>query len=530
MEYITKFLWFALASLVVNCMVGYGLSRSGNNLGAKLRKLAFRSMLQRSMGWFDLSENTTGELTTILGADVEAVEGLVGLPLGYRVRVLTSVITGVAIALSYSIQIGLVAIACVPFIMGAGMLQVCCTRNKVVETTDGPSPPTIMEQGLRGISSVQAYNLEGKVGDDYERALEPESAGKVKSGIIAGTVFGFSQMAVFVSFAVVFYVGSELLVAVKIDFVSFFTSVLAVMFGALGASQVSADFNSRQRGLICAARIFSTFEGPTDGSEEDVGDIVPIKGDIKFESCEFSYPARPDFPIFYGDGVSLTVAQKESIGLVGRSGSGKSTILQIVMRFYESTGGSASLDGKEFSDLNVNNLRSQVGYVGQLPTLFNGTVKQNILLGKPDASDAEIINACKAAQAHEFILDLSDGYETEVGAGGGMLSGGQKQRIAIARAIIRDPKILVLDEATAALDNESQKLVQATLDDLQVTQPRTTLTVAHRLLTVKDCDKIAFLGDGGVIEMGKHSELLELKGNYYQLWCMQNSDEELDEK
>ena len=161
---------------------------------------------------------------------------------------------------------------------------------------------------------------------------------------------------------VVFYAGSELLVTLKIDFVSFFTSVLAVMFGALGASQVSADFNSRQRGLIAAARIFSTFEGPTDGSEEDVGEIVPIKGDIKFESCEFSYPARPDFPIFYGDGVSLSVSQKESIGLVGRSGSGKSTILQIVMRFYENTGGSASLDGREFSELNVNNLRNQVGY------------------------------------------------------------------------------------------------------------------------------------------------------------------------
>lgn len=189
-----------------------------------------------------------------------------------------------------------------------------------------------------------------------------------------------SLVEVFVSFAIVFATGSTLLVDQKIDFVSFFTSVLAVMFGALGASQVSADFNSRQRGLIAAARIFSTFDGPTDGSEVDAGDVAPISGDIAFKSCEFSYPARPDFPIFYKsearDGVNLSVAQKESIGLVGRSGSGKSTILQIVMRFYEITGGSATLDGRQFSDLNVNNLRNQVGYVGQLPTLFNGTVKE----------------------------------------------------------------------------------------------------------------------------------------------------------
>ncbi|KAL7533771.1 hypothetical protein ACHAXR_008989 [Thalassiosira sp. AJA248-18] len=528
--FIMKFLYFALASLVGNVMVGYGLSRSGSNLGAKLRNLAFSSMLKRSMGWFDLPENTTGELTSILGGDVEAVETLTGLPLGYRLRVLTSLISGVSIALAYSYQIGLVAILCVPFIGMAGMMQACCLRKKFVGASEGPSPPTIMEQGLRGISSVQAYNLESKVGDDYERALEPEKAGKVKAGIIAGTVFGFSQMAVFVSFAVVFYAGSELLVQGRVGFESFFTSVLAVMFGALGASQVSADFNSRQRGLIAAARIFSTLEGPTDGSEEDVGDIVPINGEIKFESCEFSYPARPDFPIFYKsperDGVNLTVAPQKSIGLVGRSGSGKSTILQIVLRFYEISGGSAALDGREFSDLNVNNLRSQVGYVGQLPTLFNGTVTQNVLLGKADATEAEIIAACKAAHCHDFIMDLSDGYETEVGPGGGLLSGGQKQRIAIARGIIRDPKILVLDEATAALDNESQKLVQAALDDLQVTQPRTTLTVAHRLLTIKDCDTIAFMGDGGVLEMGKHSDLLEMKGNYYQLWCMQGSEDE----
>jgi len=533
LPYISKFLYFALAALVGNMMVGFGLSRSGSKLGAKLRNLAFGSMMNKSMGWFDLPENTVGELTTILGADVEAVEGLVGLPLGHRVRVLTSLITGISIALSYSVEIGLVAIFCVPFIGIAGLLQACCLKKKFHAPTEGPSPPTIMEQGLRGIASVQAYNLESKVGDDYERALEPESAGKVKSGIVAGSVFGFSQMAVFVSFAIVFFTGSELMVQQKIGFVEFFTSVLAVMFGALGASQVSADFNSRQRAKISAARIFSTLEGPTDGSEEDVGAVVPISGDIKFECCEFSYPARPDFPIFYKspkqDAVNLSVAQKESIGLVGRSGSGKSTILQIVMRFYEITGGSASLDGREFSDLNVTNLRHQVGYVGQLPTLFNGTVQANILLGKPDASEDEIISACKAAQAHDFIMDLSDGYNTEVGPGGGLLSGGQKQRIAIARAIIRDPKILVLDEATAALDNESQKLVQATLDRLQTTQPRTTLTVAHRLLTVKDCDKIAFLGDGGVLEIGNHSDLLKMKGNYYELWCMQGSEEELEQ-
>jgi ABC-type multidrug transport system fused ATPase/permease subunit len=272
LTHITKFMYFALASLVGNCMIGYGLANSGSNLGAKLRSLSFGSMLKHSMGWFDLPEHSTGDLTNILGAEVESVEALVGLPLGFRVRVLTSVITGVAIALAYALQIGLVAIACVPFIMMAGMVQVCCSRKKMAEASNGPSPPTIMEQALRGIASVQAYNLEIKVGDEYEKALEPESSGKVKSGMIAGAVFGFSQMAgewqmtlsfptrsdltlmfgslrylVFVSFAIVFAVGSKLMVDAKIGFEPFFTSVLAVMFGALGASQGALLFSSLTR-------------------------------------------------------------------------------------------------------------------------------------------------------------------------------------------------------------------------------------------------------------------------------------------
>jgi len=528
-EFIVKFFYFALAALVGNMMVGYGLGRSGNKLAQKLRIKSFGSMMNRSMGWFDLPEHTTGDLTSILGADVEAVSGLVGLPLGYRVRALVSLLTGISIALKYSIEVGIVAVMCVPLIMIAGLVQSCCVRRRFASNTEGLSPGTIMEQGLRGIASVQAYGLESKVGADYEVALEPESNGKVKQGMVAGAVFGFTQFSVFVSFALVFFVGSQLLIQVKIDFISFFTSVLAVMFGALGASTVAADFNSRQKGLVAAARIYTTFYGPSDGSHEDQGTVMPIEGDITFQSVKFSYPSRPDSSIFYEsdtmDGVSLHVAPGESIGLVGRSGSGKSTVLQIVMRFYDITGGSASLDKKyEFADVNVKTLRSQIGYVGQLPTLFNGTVKENILLGKEDATDDEIIAACKLAQCHEFVLNLADGYDTHVGPGGNILSGGQKQRVAIARAIIKQPRILILDEATAALDNESQKLVQAALDDLSADY--TTLTVAHRLLTVKNCTKIAFLGDGGVLECGSHEELVALKGNYRELWNMQGGGSE----
>jgi ATP-binding cassette subfamily B (MDR/TAP) protein 1 len=262
-----------------------------------------------------------------------------------------------------------------------------------------------------------------------------------------------------------------------------------------------------------------------------------LEGTITFEDGQFAYPTRPDNLIFYpsetnnGTGLNLKVSAKESLGLVGKSGCGKSTILQMVLRFYDLTAGTCKLDGSnDIHNLNIGWLRKQIGYVGQQPTLFTGTVKENILLGKPEASEHEMIAAAKAASAHEFITSLSDGYDTDIGTGGGQLSGGQKQRIAIARAIIRNPRILVLDEATAALDNESEEKVQAALDGLQETQPRTTLVVAHRLLTVKKCTNIAFLGDGGVLEVGSFDRLVEKKGEFYKLWKMQGAEDELLKK
>eukprot|EP00529_Nitzschia_sp_RCC80_P006757 CAMPEP_0113456924 /NCGR_PEP_ID=MMETSP0014_2-20120614/9140_1 /TAXON_ID=2857 /ORGANISM="Nitzschia sp." /LENGTH=1428 /DNA_ID=CAMNT_0000348397 /DNA_START=343 /DNA_END=4629 /DNA_ORIENTATION=- /assembly_acc=CAM_ASM_000159 len=533
------FAWAGIA-LIGNMMIGVGLSRSGFRLGNKFRKDGFSSMLKRSMGWFDVPEHSTGDLTTLLGADAESTMALTGLQLGYRVRVMSSIITGVTIALIFAWRIGLIAVACMPFIFGASGLQAVVMRKKFAASTGGLTPPTILEQGLRGITSVQAYNLEPKVSGDYNAALEPETEGKVMKGVFSGLVYGFTQGTVFMAFGVIFYAGAQLLVAVKINFLEFFTALLSVMFGAIGASQVSADFSSIQAGRAAAARIRAVFDGPEDepyakGALSDTTSVTDLDGSIGFDHCEFSYPARPDNYIFYKsktnnhDGLNVTVNAKESIAFVGKSGCGKSTALQLVLRFYDINAGACKLDGTHnVADLNINWWRQQIGYVGQMPVLFHGTVKENILLGKPDATDREIVEAAKAANCHEFVQTLANGYDTNIGTGGGQLSGGQRQRVAIARAVISQPKVLILDEATAALDNESEEKVQAALDHIQETQPRTTLVVAHRLMTVKKCEKICFLGDGGVEEFGSHDELLAKKGEYAKLWKMQGAAEELE--
>ncbi|CAB9520582.1 Lactococcin-G-processing and transport ATP-binding protein LagD [Seminavis robusta] len=536
-ENILYFLILAAGALVGNIISGIGFSVSGYRLSGKMRTLVFEAILRRNIGWFDVPEHSVGELTSRLEADAEEVAKITGWALGYKVRMISSLVAGITIALVFSWRIGLAAIACIPIIMASSFVQVYCIRRQIAAAQEGLSPESIFENGLRGIEAVQSYGLQVKVGEDYSKALIPQSKRHARMGLTSGLAFGLSQFAMFGSFAIIFFVGAQLLVAGKVGFVEFFTPILSIMFGTVGVSQVNADFNAQQDGLRAAQRIFDIVDEPLDEMDPFGTDGVQpdsLNGAITYKDVSFAYPTRQNHPIYYASegrsGFSLEIAQKNSVAFVGKSGSGKSTALQILLRFYNITDGEVSLDGVDLSKINISWLRHQIGYVGQNPTLFAGTIRDNILLGKPDATEAEIETAAKAAAAHEFILDQTDGYDTDIGSGGSLLSGGQRQRIAIARAIVSDPKMLVLDEATAALDNESEKIVQAALDNLQKIQPRTTLVVAHRLTTVKDCDKIAVLGNGGVIELGSHGELLASKGLYNELWQKQGAADADDDE
>jgi ABC-type multidrug transport system fused ATPase/permease subunit len=293
------FLALAGASLIGNTMVGVAFSICGYRLTRRLRTLAFEAIVRRNVGWFDFPEHSTGELTTRLEADAEAVAKVTGWQLGYRIRIFSSLAAGVVIALVYTWQIGVIAIACVPLIMGASVVQALCLSKRFVKEHEGLSPATILEQGLRGITAVQAYNLQGRVGDDYSTALQPEVKGKVKLGFISGAVYGFSQFAIFVSFALVFFVGSKLLLEQGLLFVDFFTSILAVMFGAIGVGQVNADFKAQQDGRAAAARIFAIADEPLDEMDpfsEKGEKLSSLDGSIAFESCYFNYPSRPNKP------------------------------------------------------------------------------------------------------------------------------------------------------------------------------------------------------------------------------------------
>ena len=295
-------------------------------------------------------------------------------------------------------------------------------------------------------------------------------------------------------------------------------TVFAVMNGGMGLMQVGQPLLNVSKALAAAQTMVEILDRKSaiDAFDEGGATLPSTRGEIEVRDVVFAYPTAPEHNVCRG--YTLRVEAGQTCALCGPSGSGKSTIIALLERFYDPQQGAVLLDGVDIRTLNVRWLRQQMGLVGQEPVLFMGTVAENIAYGKPRATQAEIEAAAKMANAHNFIMEgLADGYESEVGQGGSKLSGGQKQRVAIARALIKSPVCLLLDEATSALDNESERVVQAALDEIMAKQKRTTVVIAHRLSTIRNADTIAVVNEGRVVESGSHDDLLGEGGLYASL-------------
>jgi ABC-type multidrug transport system fused ATPase/permease subunit len=388
---------------------------------------------------------------------------------------------------------------------------------------------TVAEEVISSIRTVFAFGGEDKELKRYEKNLLPAMKSGIKRNFVTGLGTALLWTCLYLGFALGIWFGVKLILQSKEDNNDLYTigSILVIYWSVCGVGinigSAAPSFEAIQIARGTAAQIFEVIERkPLIDSDSTTG-LKPegFEGNIEFRNVRFNYPMRPEVQVL--NDLNLMINSRQTIALVGPSGCGKSTVIQLIQRFYDSKYGSVLIDGKNIKELNIGWLREQIDYVGQEPILFDTTIRENIALGLSDGliNDKIIEKAAIDANAHQFISQLPDKYETYVGDGGAQLSGGQKQRIAIARALIKNPKLLLLDEATAALDLENESLVQMAID--KNSKERTTIIVAHRLSTIIKCDKIFYIENGVAIECGTHSELMAKKGSYYGLVIAQQT-------
>jgi ATP-binding cassette subfamily B (MDR/TAP) protein 1 len=516
-KWILGFVGLAVAAMIGCLMNAGGFAVSGEKMVRRLRQMTFSAIIRHDVGWFDAEEHATSAITSELEQAAHDVSLATGVAISDKLRLVMTLGTGIVIGLIASWQIGLVAIACIPLIALAGVIQMASISGSYgdEEGLDGGSTASaILGGALNSVSTVQAFNLQLESSNQYSKAMHVSIVSRKRRGFISGLVFGWSQLNMFLVWALLFWYGAKLVAEGTISFLEFFLAMFSIILGAFGVGTINAQAGAQRKGQLAAARLFAIIDEPLtcDPLSEDGAKPASTSGAVSFKNVTFAYPTRQEQMVYgssrFPDGLNLSVPAGDTVALVGASGSGKSTCLALLMRFYELKSGEVLLDGRNIKDLNVHWLRSQIGYVGQEPVLFSGTIRENILKGKPDATQEEIEKAARDANAHDFIVSFPEGYDTDIGEKSALLSGGQKQRIAIARAIIKDPHILLLDEATSALDNESERVVQEALDRLQAMKRRTTLVVAHRLTTIRNADNIVVIGGGGVLESGTHDELM----------------------
>lgn len=523
--------YYSLLFLVVGVVTGaasfiqtMALTVAGEGLTNRLRIKAFEAIMNQEIAWFDHDENGVGALCTRLSADASSVQGATGSRISIVFQSVATLTFSVALSLYYDWRLGLVTTAIVPFVLLSTYLQgkILMKQNGLERKGLQLSAKVAME-AISNIRTVASLNREQTFHDRYMSSLTGPHVAAQRNAAIRGLVFGFASSAPLLGYGLVLYYGGWLVVNVGVDFQVVFKVSEALMMGTMSVGQAAAFMPNYNKAKLAASRIFDLLErkplidsSPTSGRQS-----TGVSGFVSMEDVQFRYPTRKGVNVLQG--ISLAAEPGKTIALVGHSGCGKSTCIQLMERFYDPEEGSVLVDNEDIRPFNVDSIRSHFAIVSQEPSLFNMTLAENIAYGdnRRTVPMEEIIEAAKKANIHTFIQALPLGYQTDVGQRGTQLSGGQKQRVAIARALVRNPKILLLDEATSALDTESEQVVQMALDKAR--EGRTCITIAHRLSTIRNADKILVLNHGKVAEDGTHDELLALKGLYYELCVIQGT-------
>ena len=373
---------------------------------------------------------------------------------------------------------------------------------------------SLLNNNLSGITTIKSFTAEKREIERVREASETYLKANQSAITLSASFVPLIRMAILFAFTANMLVGGWMALDGRLSIGAYSVIVFITQRLLWPLTRLGQTFDLYQRAMASTTRVLDLLDTDIGIVEGDVT-IQEISGDIEFKDLTFSYHGRS--PVY--EGLSLAIKPGETLGIVGSTGAGKTTLMNLLMRLHDPQSGHVELDGVDVKDLTLNCLRGSIALVSQNTTLFPGSVRENILYGRPDANQEELINSAEVAEAIEFIESLPDGWETDVGEDGHRLSGGQRQRLAIARAVLKDAPILVLDEATSNVDNETEAALQRSIEKLS--KNRTTIIIAHRLSTVRNADRIAVLDNGKISEMGSHDELIEASGLYSRLWAVQ---------
>ena len=537
---------------VMNFLNSYLLSATGERVIGQLRKDLFGHLLTFPPAFF--ADRRTGELTSRLGTDVQLLQGVLSMHVAELCRLLLMLGGAVVMLMVTHAQLTLVTLLVVPVVVGTGSYFGKRLRDASLGVMDQVADATaIAEEAFGQIRVVQSF-----VREDFERTrygdrIAHAVRGALRRAVTRGLFFSLIGFATYTGSVVVLWMGGRMVLDGSLTAGTLVSFLLYAGTAATAVGGIGHLWSAYQEATGAAGRVFEILNARPKLRDPDrpLAPARPVRGDVAFDDVWFRYERAAELPVLPPPGnplmpwlpppevvlppepatppdwtlrgISFRIRPGEIVALVGPSGAGKTTIASLIPRFWDPQEGRVTFDGADLRQLRLSELRTAVGLVPQETLLFSGTIRENIAYGRPDATDAEVEAAARAAHAHEFVARLPEGYETKVGERGVKLSGGQRQRVSLARAILKDPAVLILDEATSSLDAESEALIEDALNRLL--EGRTTLIIAHRLSTVRRAHRVLVLDRGRVVEEGTHAELLSLGGLYARLYARQFRDE-----
>ena len=519
MHSLTEVGWLILLVLAVQATLSFGrvllFAKMTEDMMLAMRNDAFEAIVSMPMKFFDTRR--VGDLNSRVSADITAIQDVFTTTLAELLRQIIIIVGGILALLYFSVTLTLLMLATLPVMIIAAILFGRFIRKLSKRTQDQVAESnTIVQETLTGIISVKSFANEAWEVVRYVNSIKDIRSLAMRGAIWRGAFASFIILFIFGAITLVIFKGAELMMEGGLASEHFFTFLLMTGLVAGSIGGIAAQFSALQRGLGAIESLMELMEESREEvvtQQDQAYPALQLRGDVSFEDVHFHYANRADVNVLTG--VNLRIEPGKRVALVGPSGAGKSTIASLLQRFHDPTAGVIKVDGQPLDEYDLTGFRKRIAFVPQEVILFGGDIRSNIAYGKTEASDAAIRSAAEQANALGFIESFPDGFATVVGERGVQLSGGQRQRIAIARAILRDPDILILDEATSALDASSEKEVQLALDALM--KDRSSLIIAHRLSTIKNADQIAVLSEGTILEIGTHDTLIAGGGAYKKL-------------